>query len=174
MKYLLSLSLSWFLLAVCANADTVELFLLESQDGEIQNLNLAREQGHQLVYYYLDAELAIEDKLNKEVEAPLDKIFQSVISSLSDSELKALGDEGITDKVMLLISEDEGFQQQMEIMKSVSNDPDITAALARAEEDKQLAAKRGIEMDELPAIYFNGKKYVNVTDFHSVSDGEAQ
>ena len=158
-----------WLFSASAFAETVEIFLLKTQENTIENLELARELGHTITFYYLDAQQAIEKKLTQEVDVSLSRIFQSVIAELSNAEKSALGDEGITEKVMKRIATDSEFQQQADVMKSVSNDPDIKAALIRASEDKQHAKTRGVVMEDLPTIVFKQTKFNNVTDFKKVS-----
>ena len=164
----IALLLVW-LFSASVFAETVEIFLLKKHDNTIENLELARELGHTITFYYLDAQQEIEEKLTKEVDGSLSRIFQSVIAELSNAEKSALGDEGITEQVMMRLATDDEFQQQSEIMKSVSNDPDIKAALISANEDKQQAITRGVVMKDLPAVVFNNTKFNNVTDFKQVS-----
>lgn len=165
--------LAFFLVLFCSTvsaiAETVEVFLLEEHRDSIENLHLSREQGHRLVFYYLDAELKIEEMLTKEVSGSLDRVFKEVTKGLSKQQIQALGDDKIEALVMQKIEADKEFQQQAEVMKSVSNDPDITEALARAEEDKQYAISQGIAMNELPAVLFQDKKFTHVKDFSEVS-----
>ena len=168
MKASLFLVLCGWIFAVPVWADTVEIFLLKAQENHIENLSFASQQGHTINYYYLDAQKEIEDKLSKEVQASLSRVFKSLSEELSNAELSALGDEGITKRVMELVATDAEFLQQAEVMKSVANDPDIKAALIRANEDKQRAQTVGVLLHELPAAVFKERKFSNVSDLQSV------
>ena len=168
MKASLLLVLCGWIAATPVWADTVEIFLLKAQDNLIENLDLASEQGHTITYYFLDAQQEIEDQLSKEVEAALSRLFKSLTDELSQAELSALGDEGITKRVMELVATDSEFIEQADVMKSVANDPDIKAALIRANEDKQRAQTVGVLMNELPAVVFKERKFSNVSDLQSV------
>ena len=149
-------------------AGTVDIFLLKAQGDTIENLNLASEQGHTIIYHFLDAQQHIEDKLSKDVEDALSRLFTSVRDGLSIAELNALGDEGITERVMELAASDSEFLQQAQVMKSVANDPDIKAALIQAHDDQQRAAALGIQMHDLPAVVFQAKQLNNVSDLVTV------
>ena len=170
MKASLLLVLCGWIAATPVWADTVEIFLLKAQDNRIENLDLASEQGHTITYYYLDAQQEIEDRLSKEVDVALSRIFKSLSEQLSNAELSALGDEGITKRVMELVATDAEFLQQVDVMKSVANDPDIKAALIRANEDKQRAQTVGVLLHELPAVVFKESKFSNVSDLQSVPE----
>lgn len=168
MKASLLLVLCGWIAATPVWADTVEIYLLKAQDNRIENLDLASEQGHTITYYYLDAQQEIEDMLSKEVEAALSRLFKSLTDELSQAELSALGDDGITQRVMELVATDSEFIEQADVMKSVANDPDIKAGLIRANEDKQRAQTVGVLLHELPAVVFKERKFNNVSDLQSV------
>lgn len=168
MKASLLLVLCGWIAATPVWADTVEIFLLKAQENRIENLALASEQGHTITYYFLDAQKEIETKLSKEVDVALSRVFKSLSEQLSNAELSALGEEGITKRVMELVATDAEFLQQAEVMKSVANDPDIQAALIRATEDKQRAKTVGVLMQELPAVVFKERKFNNVSDLQRV------
>ena len=76
---------------------------------------------------------------------------------------------------MQLAASDSEFLQQADVMKSVANDPDIKAALMRAEEDKQRAKALGIQRQDLPVVVFKERTFPNVSDLKKVlSSGDSK